>query len=565
MKNTILLILLLATSYGFSQILEEDFDGFLGLPSGWTIDDIAGGGDVWTFANTGELPYGIPANNTFLYDNFGFSGNYAIYDNRPYENNGISENTALESPFFDASNATTIILSFTFAIGTSSITGVPNSAVGYVEVFDGSSWIEVRRFDDTFGGNPGHQVNLSSQLAGVSNAKVRFRWEGDNAFFWGIDNVLIEDSGCVPVYDITADQITTTSADISWEDENGSGVTFDIEYGPLEAPFGDFISSTTINNIATTNLNLSGLIHGSYYRIDITANCTGANGSSLTRVFFFETLYDCSLYPNEVPHTETFFNDLAFQDCFIVENVDGDSGAWYSGLIDVDGAPGVDTGYLVEGGTNLNKDNWFFTPAFNLTAGTTYSVSSVFAQWWRQPTSFPGNSFEAFIVSTPSSTATPEATLFSLPEVPLQISTLFFTNEIAQALYPLAEEVTSSFTPTSSGSYHIAYRSFDPPGSTSFGFMFFYGFSINATLSTDTFETNALTYYYNKATETFNLTSANLPMTDIEIYTISGQKVFFKEINRDSDAIKVSFLSDGLYLAKIGIGEGFETIKFVKY
>jgi bifunctional DNase/RNase len=53
-------------------------------------------------------------------------------------------------------------------------------------------------------------------------------------------------------------------------------------------------------------------------------------------------------------------------------------------------------------------------------------------------------------------------------------------------------------------------------------------------------------------------------MTNIEVYSILGQKVIFRPLSNTSESINVSSLNDGVYLAKVFIGGNFKTIKFVK-
>lgn len=178
----ITLLFILITSFSFGQVvLSEDFEAGLTLPTGWTNNDIQGGGDIWAFSDTGQ---GVKYSDLDLYYNFGgCSGIYAHFDSDGYGENG-AENAALESPAFDCSLLTQVTLTFNhfFEDGY--------GGAGFVEVFNGTSWVEV----DNYGAAIAYgftSYDVSTELAGVSNAQVRFRWTGDWAWAWAVDNVSV--------------------------------------------------------------------------------------------------------------------------------------------------------------------------------------------------------------------------------------------------------------------------------------------------------------------------------------------------------------------------------------
>ncbi|GAA0749247.1 MULTISPECIES: T9SS type A sorting domain-containing protein [Gaetbulibacter] len=189
-KITLLLTLFFTSSIIFGQVLiSEDFEGGLTVPTGWVNNDINGGGNVWTFENTGQTPAGFTTPNSYLYDPAGFSGSYAIFNSDAY--GGGPEEAALESPTFDCSTLTTIKLSYNHFY----LSGY--SGYGYVEVYNGSSWITVATYDDAAAATDGYLygseiIDVSTELAGVSNAQVRFRWVGDYSWWWGFDNVVVQ-------------------------------------------------------------------------------------------------------------------------------------------------------------------------------------------------------------------------------------------------------------------------------------------------------------------------------------------------------------------------------------
>jgi hypothetical protein len=182
------LICLCSINFSFSQVvLSEDFEGGLSLPTGWTNTDIPGNGEVWTFDTGGEAPL-FTAGNTFLYDPAGMAGNYALFNSDAYGNNGTAEESALESPVFDCGSLTNVTLRYNHFF----LSGFGGQ--GLVEVFDGSSWQTVIDYsapaipqDDFVFGTV--ELDVSAELAGVTNAQVRFRWVGDWSYWWAFDNV----------------------------------------------------------------------------------------------------------------------------------------------------------------------------------------------------------------------------------------------------------------------------------------------------------------------------------------------------------------------------------------
>ena len=109
---------------------------------------------------------------------------------------------------------------------------------------------------------------------------------------------------------------------------------------------------------------------------------------------------------------------------------------------------------------------------------------------------------------------------------------------------------------------YIAFRHWD---CTDQDFLSIDDLVVNAsTLGIDEFDNNSFTHSYNKDLKILNLESANIAMTNIEIYSILGQSVKSKSLTSTIESIDVSSLNDGVYLAKIDINGNSKTIKFVK-
>ena len=163
--------------------IAEDFSDASGNtpPPGWTNVVIEGNPatDVWQFDN--------PGNRSELDDPL--EDPVAVYDSDFISNDGLDENIALESPVFDASDSTTVFMQFDQYYG--GIIGGVNASEAFVETFDGTAWQPV--YSEINDADNSLTLDLTDELAGVENAQVRFRFDGNWSYLWAIDNVTVVD------------------------------------------------------------------------------------------------------------------------------------------------------------------------------------------------------------------------------------------------------------------------------------------------------------------------------------------------------------------------------------
>ncbi|MDG5489986.1 T9SS type A sorting domain-containing protein [Psychroserpens sp. SPM9] len=541
MKKITLLLILLSFSFSFGQVLTEDFEGGLTIPATWTNDDIAGGGETWAIATGGEA-VGYQPPNTIYYTDGLMSGNYALFDSDGFGGAGPAEEAALTSPAFSCAGLTSVRLSFNhfFTAGY--------GGEGFVEVYDGSTWVEVAYYTGAAQENSSfgfEQLDVSTELAGVTNAQVRFRWVGDYAWGWAFDDVIVEEGpSCTTPSDFAAGTVTTTTFELTWLDSNPGSTSWEIEWGDEGFTQG---TGTPVFGLTTPTYDFMGLTADTAYDVYIRSNCSGGNGNSeWVGPLTFLTPFDCTTYG--IPYSQDFDNDNAFVSCYTIEDVDGDAIAWISQQdLDLDGDLVPET-FATNGNSTANtKNDWLFSPAFSLTQGTEYEVTTRF-------NTFQGNgSLEAFIVDSPSSTATVQIPLFSVTDVPTQ-------GEF-ETLETMAYEEINAFTPSTTGDYYIAYRSFGPANS---GFILMFNSSLDTSLSVDDFDSNNFSYSYNKTTQKLTIESSNLPFDGIEIYSLLGQKVIDRRLSQATEVIEMSQLTKGVYLATVTINGNSKTIKLIK-
>lgn len=107
--------------------------------------------------------------------------------------------------------------------------------------------------------------------------------EEENGDGWLIDNVQLALECPRPSITAIPNPLTTTTANLLW---NGSGASYEIEYGP----FG-FTRGTGITVTSTTNSKLiDSLLEGTRYEFYVRAICSDGNTSEWSVAFFFDTL-----------------------------------------------------------------------------------------------------------------------------------------------------------------------------------------------------------------------------------------------------------------------------------
>ncbi|WP_418638220.1 T9SS type A sorting domain-containing protein [Winogradskyella sp.] len=283
-KITLLLALFFASNLMFAQeVLSEDFEAGLTVPTGWTIEDLTTSGEIWTIETGGEAG-GFTAPNTLLYES-GLDGNYATMDSDGYGSEGGAENTTLTSPVFDASSITSATLTF------DTVYNGNFGGLGEIEVYNGSAWVNVQTYATAIGSTPnttitGSQLFDISEIAGVTNAQIRFVWTGNWSISWSIDNISVFQctetaAPAVATTPLPADAATAIgiTADgglnFSWNDAGNAGDNYTLNIGTTNPP-SQAIEGIE-NGVLITGLGLSTTY---FWSIDIT-NCFGTTTSSV--------------------------------------------------------------------------------------------------------------------------------------------------------------------------------------------------------------------------------------------------------------------------------------------
>jgi len=189
MKKITFLAILMATFITNAQIiLSEDFETATiseGFVNGWTVESAEGTVGEWAVNNpTTETP--LYGGNTGIVDpaQGNCTNNYAVVDSDGYGSAG-SQDTSLISPVFDLSSYTDVILSL------NQWHRVYQTSVAYIDssINNGASWENIVTYDADVAGNT--IIDISS-LAGNSEVQIRFRYTGAYEYWWGIDDITIQ-------------------------------------------------------------------------------------------------------------------------------------------------------------------------------------------------------------------------------------------------------------------------------------------------------------------------------------------------------------------------------------
>lgn len=382
---------------------------------------------------------------------------------------------------------------------------------------------------------------------------------------------------CASAQTVTAGTTTITAID-------GTAPTLICDDEPAATAGEWFAYTAALDGVVTVSADLPANAGGDTNLMVYSGTCTSlvcegsnddvdlTNGNYLSEVTFqvtngttyyivFDDRWDAAGFDFEItettvacnytePFAETFADNNTFLVCYEKEDVDGDGISWISQQdLDLDG-DGTPETFATNGNSAAGetKNDWLISPAFTLDAGTPYEVVSRFN------TTGGSGSLEAFIIDGPTNTANQVATLFSNANIP--------DNSAFDQLEIGAYEEINQFTPTTTGDYHIAYRSFAAGGT---GFLLLFDSNITSTLGIDEFASNGFSYFYNKDMNVLELNSTiESGFTNIQIHNILGQETLNKPLSKKIEYIDMSSFQDGVYLAKVFIDGKARVLKLIK-
>lgn len=139
-----------------------------------------------------------------------------------------------------------------------------------------------------------------------------------------------------------------------------------------------------------------------------------------------------------------------------------------------------------------------------------------------------------------------------------QATQLWIDEEIGN--YPY-ETATVNFTVPTDGVYYLSFRAFSDPDEF---YLALDNVKIFETdLATENVATSTLKYYPNPVKDILTI-SESKDISAVEVYDVSGKKVFSNNAKSSKLELNLSHLKSGIYVVKVKSNEGVKTFKFIK-
>ena len=173
-----------------------------------------------------------------------------------------------------------------------------------VEIWDGNAWVNVLTQNSSnvgAWGNPDHQkIDITAYANDSLQVRFVYKDNGVWAWWWVIDNVLVQEELCARSTNFTAAFVTADSVGLAWDP--GAGGTFGIEYGPA----GFTPGSGTLTSTTDSTITISGLSAQTSYDFYLVDTCFGGVASLPV---FLNVATACAIStPAILPLTEGFEN-----------------------------------------------------------------------------------------------------------------------------------------------------------------------------------------------------------------------------------------------------------------
>ena len=324
---------------------------------------------------------------------------------------------------------------------------------------------------------------------------------------------------CPKPTNLSVANIGPYTADLSWT-ENGSATAWNIEYGPAGFTPGQ---GTTIA-VTTIPYTLTGLTEHTAYDFYVQSDCGSGDTSMWEGPFNFTTLCD----PQLPYHQDFNTND----GCWTTEDANFDDITWTRGK----GATPIacandDDDYVMYARFNRTQDmdDWLFTPGFNLTAGTEYTI--LFSYGNDGTDTFEEN-MDVYISTGANSTDALNGTQI-LSETGIVDGCHNFVNY--------------SVTVPTDGIYYVAFHG---NSSANQDILMIDDFVLDTAANIN--ELNNVTGIYpNPTTGEFVIKSHDLKNAKVFVYSMTGKEIYHGIIDNDTYTINLYNVKKGVYFVKI--------------
>ncbi len=278
-------------------------------------------------------------------------------------------------------------------------------------------------------------------------------------------------------------------------------------------------------------------------------NRWGADSQNLS----FEISTNVSPCDSEVPFNEIWANQFT---CWRAYDSNANGLTWsFNNGNDVDGDGVNDPIALIfpTAATNVAKNDWLISNGIALTAGTTYDVEVVY-NGFNNPAN-ANESFRVVMLDSKSPTAAFSQEIGSA-------SGIVQVGAGVSSLLPEAYASTYTFTPATSGNFHIGLHCNTPgPG----GIFMVFRVNMTVNLNTQDFFANNLKIYPNPTKDVLHLASSTTLINGIDVTDLNGRIVKSFKLNGISQAeLNVSDLNSGMYFVSVETDLGKGITKIIK-
>lgn len=356
----------------------------------------------------------------------------------------------------------------------------------------------------------------------------------------GFDFILTETPvSCLKPNTFTANNLTTDSLDLSWNDDNTGTPTWEIEWGLDGFTQG---TGTMVTGIATNNYVFMGLTADTDYEFYIRTSCGGGDYSAWEGPIGWTTAYDCTAYG--MPYNEDWSNLNAYYSCYTPDNANADSTSWTmnTGVNDLDGDGILDNFVnIFPQAAGIAKDDWLFTPAISGTANADYQITVVYNSVNVNGTA--NESFDLVITDSPSSGATSQTVLNSYSGI---TQSGIYGDTGGNDLITQAYSSTETYTATADGDFHIGIHATTPAANSDVFFVL--GITITETLGVDDFQNKFANISCVDRIVTISQLRGD---ASYRIFSITGQVVKEGATELETQDISVEALSSGIYIVEV--------------
>lgn len=338
---------------------------------------------------------------------------------------------------------------------------------------------------------------------------------------------IVDEPLCPTPNEVTATNITTNSADLNWTAE-GEDLEWEIEYGEAGFELGEGTQIVTTDNPYA----LSELEPATEYAFRVRTICD-TDESNWSSVKNFYTRCAATDIPYTIDLSEV--DAPAIPTCMYTENLSGGNN-WITQ--DAPGQGFDEMTFVYKWHGSIEADAWLYTQGLNLTADEEYILTY---RYGNNSTSHT----EALEIAMGTS-----ATASAMTEV------LASHLEINDA-QPHEEIIV--FEVEEDGVYYFGFNALSEANQFN---LFLDDISIDISMDTPDFDKNNFVMYPNPASQSVNLT-ANIPMTQVNVYNVLGQLLIVKDINTNEVQLDISTLKIGNYFVEIHTNETKEVLKLI--